>query len=437
MRLLVIDQAGFALDFCLRCQAAGHQVRWFVRETEKTKWIGKGLVEKVPDWHDWIRWADLVFLSDNTRYLRELDAWRARGVKIIGPSEEAASWELQRTTGMKVLQRAGVPVPPYKEFSNYDQAIAYVKAEMRPFVSKPCGDEPDKTLSYVAKSPADLVYMLERWKKAGKHKSSFILQERVKGIEMAVGGWFGPHGFNAGWCENWEEKKLMVGNLGVATGEQGTTLRYVRKSKLADKVLRPVERQLQRLGYVGYIDVNCIIDDEGTPWPLEFTARAGWPTFNIQQVLHHGDPAEWLLALAEGRDAGVVEMDTVAVGAILSLPDYPYSHSTRKEVCGIPIYKLKPSDDRNVQFCEIMAGEAPHQVGEEILTMPCRVTAGDYVLCASGAAETVSQARDRAYTILNRIEIPNSPMWRVDIGQRLARELPRLQENGYAMGMTY
>ena len=99
-----------------------------------------------------------------------------------------------------------------------DQAIAYVKKQDRPFVSKPSGDA-DKALSYVAKSPADLVYMLERWKKSSKLKPPFILQEKVDGIEMAVGGWFGPHGFNRGWCENFEFKKLMADDYGRGRAE--------------------------------------------------------------------------------------------------------------------------------------------------------------------------------------------------------------------------
>jgi phosphoribosylamine--glycine ligase len=173
---------------------------------------------------------------------------------------------------METFEAHGIPVPDYREFSNFDQAIAYVKKEDRPFVSKPSGDA-DKALSYVAKSPADLVYMLERWKKSSKLKPPFILQEKIDGIEMAVGGWLGPHGFNKGWLENFEFKKLCNGDLGCATGEQGTVLRYVAKSKLAKQVLAPFADTLVDAGYTGYVDVNCIIDESGQPWPLEFTMR--------------------------------------------------------------------------------------------------------------------------------------------------------------------
>lgn len=436
MRILIIDKGGFALDWAMRCQDAGHKVKHFIRQSEKTKSIGRGLVDIVDDYRPWKLWADLVFLPDNTLYIDELEAWRKQGIMIVGCNQECAEWELNRGVGQNILARAGVETPTSKVFHDYDVAIRFVKREMKRFVSKPDGDA-DKALSYCSKSPADMVFMLERWKKTNKLKRSFILQEFIPGYEMAVGGWFGPGGFNDGWCENWEFKKLMNDDLGVATGEQGTVLRVVTKSKLADKVLKPVEEALDKAGYVGYVDVNCIITEDGTPLPLEFTCRPGWPLFNIQQVLSNGDCAQWLMDLAEGRDAKNWEMDTIALGVVLSIPDYPYSHLTRKEVTGIPIYGLKPSLLSRISPCELMMGEAPVELDGSVQNAPCWVTAGDYVLVTSGTGETILQAKRAAYSLMKRLILPNSPMYRTDIGDRLKKQLPLLQELGYAQGMEW
>lgn len=436
MKVLIVDPQGAGLDFAIRAQRDGHKVKHFIRQTEKTKFIGRGFVEIVDDFKPWLRWADLVFNTDNTLYLRELDACKAEGGCVIGASQQSAEWELDREVGMKVLRKHGVQCPAYQLFSDYDKAIAYVKKENRRFVSKPSGDA-DKALSYVAKTPADLVYMLERWKKNSKLKGDFLLQEFVGGIEMAVGGWFGPGGFNRGWCENWEFKKLMNDDLGVNTGEQGTVLRYVARSKLASTVLRPLEAALERLGYVGYVDVNCIIDEKGTPWPLEFTMRPGWPTFNIQQPLHEGDSVEWLYDLANGKDARNATLDTVALGVVLSIPDYPYSHLTRKEVVGVPVYGITEGMWAHLHPCEMMMGEAPCEVGGAIHTVPIPVTAGDYVFVVSALGDTVRNAKEKAYRRLKRLQVPNSPMWRSDIGQRLGRQLPKLQALGYATGLKF
>lgn len=438
MRLLCIDTFGEAvLGWLMRCKAAGHAVKWFVGKSDCP--VGKGMIERVDDWRQWMNWADVVFLTDNLKYLYELDFWRERSIKIVGPSQEGARWELDRTYGMNMLEKHGIEVPAYREFNDYDKAIAYVKKEDRAFVSKPCGEETDKALSYVAKSPADLVYMLERWKKSAKHKGSFILQELIEGCcEMGVGGWFGPNGFIEGWEENWEHKKLMPGDLGVNTGEMGTVMRFVKRSKMAEQVLKPLERSLERIGYLGCVDVNCIIDKEGKPWPLEFTMRPGWPAFLIQQPLMKGDPLEWLYDLSMGKDAKPFIYDMVAVGVVMALPDFPYSRATKKEIMGVPIYGLKPSIMDNIHPCQIMIGEAPHESAGRIIDIPCWVTAGDYILVATGSGQTVRVAREQVYRVLNNLKgTPSSPFWRTDIGRKLSSEIPEIQEFGYATGMEY
>ncbi len=354
---------------------------------------------------------------------------------VIGPTKETAAWELDRDAGMKVIQKHGIAVPPSFEFHDYDKAIAHVRAHGGRWVSKPSGDA-DKALSYCSQTPADMIYMLERWKKDPKKKRDFILQEFIPGIEMAVGAWCGPRGFVGGWCENFEFKKLMDGDMGVATGEQGTVLRYVDRSKLARLVLAPFEETLVGAGYTGYIDVNCIIDEKGNPWPLEFTCRPGWPTWSIQQELHPGDPVEWLQTLASG-DTPPMSSRTIAIGVVLSIPDYPYSHLTRKEVLGVPIYGVTPALEEHLHFCEVMMGSAPTDQGENVVTKTLPVTAGDYVLVASGTATTVWDAKQSAVRRLKRLTIPNSPMWRTDIGDRLSKQLPKLQSHGYAMGMEF
>ena len=438
MKILVVDSYGDgALAWCLRCIDAGHKVKWHIAPNPRTDHIGKGLVERVSDWRDWMRWADLVFLPDNTKYLRELDAWRERGVPIVGANVAGAAWELDRNEGMRVLKKAGIDVPPSKEFTDYDEAIRYVKREGRRFVSKPCGVEGDKSLSYCAKDAADLVFMLERWKKGGKLKGSFVLQEFVPGVEFAVGAWFGPGGFNAGYEENWEHKPLMNEDIGPNTGEQGTVMRFVRSSKLGRQMLKPLEGELERIGYVGCIDVNCIIDEKGKPWPLEFTCRPGWPAFNIHQALADGDPAEWLLALHEGCDLSPFRYDEIAVGVVVSLPDYPFDRRPIDDVLGVPLYGLSPKIEKSVFPCMMQAGTAPAEVNGKVVTQPLLCAAGTYVLVATGTGKTVREAQRAAYRVIDKLSMPLSPMWRTDIGDRLKKQLPQLQAHGYALGMEF
>lgn len=439
MKLLCVDTFGeCVLGWLMKCQDAGHEVRWYVSEA-RNRIIGEGLVPKVRDWHEHVGWADIIFCPDNLKFIRDLDALRKRDARkmIIAPTEETAAWETDRLKGMKILRGAGIDVPESREFSNYDQAITYVKKEDRPFVCKPCGDETDKALSYVAKSPADLVFMLERWKESRKLKGKFLLQEKIKGIEVAVGAWHGPMGFMDGFEINFEHKKLMPGDTGPNTGEMGTVMQYIKQDQIADRLLKPLKSQLEKVAYVGDIDVNAICDEDGKLWPLEFTMRPGWPAFNIQLSLIDGDPLEWMADLWEGKTKGPWKYDKVAVGVVYVIPPFPQPARDEKDVTGIPIYGLDDVDMENIQLCKAMMGEAPHDVDGRVAHGPAIVSAGDYILVATGVADTVHDARRKVYTTLSKISMPCSPFYRDDIGERLKEQLPKLQEYGVAKGMTY
>jgi phosphoribosylamine---glycine ligase len=435
VRVLCIDRAGDGLlDTAIRAIASGHQLRYFLRDYDREKRpLGKGLVELVDDWRPWIRWCDLCLLSSNDLYMTELDRWRAEGVPIIGGGVESASWEHDRAKGMAVFKRAGIPVPAYREFTDYDTASAYVRRKGTPFASKPCGNCDDKSLSYVAKTADDLLYMLERWKKVGKRQGvEFILQEKVEGIEMAVGAWYGPGGFVPGWEENFEFKKMCSGDVGPNTGEMGTVIRLVKRSRLAEKVLAPLDEHLSRIGFVGNVDVNCIIDQDGTPWPLEFTTRFGWPAWNIETTLYDHDPIEFLAGVANGDTNldRVRRLNEVAVGVYLRFLD-------GRGIIGAPIYGLGESLGCEHRAVELFVGGSPNDPRGGVNPDDMLCSAGDHPILCVGTGVTVREAARKAYKALGEIHIPGSPLHRNDIGKRLSKELPKLQSHGFASGMEY
>ena len=311
-----------------------------------------------------------------------------------------------------------------------------MKATGKTYVCKPWGGNPDKALSYVSKSPADMVFKLERWKATNKMKGKFLLQEKIDGYEMAVGGWLGPDG----WCEsineNWEEKRLMNDGLGVNTGEMGTVMRYTRKSKLFADVLEPCTEQLLALGYVGYVDMNCMVGEDGTPWPLEFTMRFGWPHFNLCMTLHEGDPADWMAGLLEGKDLLKTSKD-VCVGVVMAHGDFPYGNYSQEDVSGFPITGIKSKTLDRLRLNSVQWLEAPVMRGGKVEDRPTWCTAGEYVAIATGTGPAVADARKACYGLAWGIDWPSNRMFRTDIGCRLEEGLEKLQSFGYAAGMTY
>lgn len=439
MKILLIDPSSSFLDFALRCEAEGHTVRVFMGPTKKGErsTVGDGLLTKVPEWESSMRWADLITVSDNVKYLHALEPYRREGFPIFACNLECSLWELERGTGQKVLENAGIECMPSVEFTDYDKAIAFVRKTMKRYVSKPSGDA-DKALSYVSKGPADMIFMLEYWKKRGKIKAPFLLQEFVAGVEMAVGGWFGLNGFSKYFLENFEFKKLMNGEVGVNTGEMGTCMKYctLEESKLAQMVLKPLEGALFRAGYTGFIDVSVIVaDDTGLPMPLEHTCRYGWPLFQIQQALHT-EAAQWMYDSLHGQDT-FEPLPEIAVGVVVAIPDFPYTTMINKDVAGFPVWGITPKNRWNIHPAEMKLGKAPVVKGGGIAEESMLVTAGDYVLVVSGIGKTVEKAKDEAYGRLKELEIPNSPMYRTDIGCRLEKQLPKLQKHGFATSWRY
>lgn len=445
-RLLIIDNSSNCLDLAIRAQMCGWLVRWYdkPRSDGTPRLAGTGMVTKIDDFNElkrkWLDWADLIYLPDNAQWLDMLDPYRLQGYPILAPSPAAADLELNRGAGQRAMAKAGIPIMDSKVFSDYDAAVAFVKKNPQYLVSKPSGDA-NKALSYVASDPADLVYMLERWKKRpdlvkAAKTEGFLLQERKYGIEMAVGGWYGPGGWSQWFYENWEYKKLMDGDLGVATGEMGTLSRMTRRSRLAEQVLKPIGPTLAKMGYVGYIDNNCIIDKDG-PWPMEWTMRDGWPTkHNVTAHIKNEDPVQWMLDGLNGKDTIEAVEGEVCVSVVIALPDFPYSKITNKELCGIPV---RGADDlKHVHLSEVMIGEAPCMVGDKVVSMAGYVTCGDYVAIVTGTGDNISSARRDAYRAVKKIKIPNNPFYRLDIGAgRMKEQLPELHRLGYAKGLEF
>jgi phosphoribosylamine--glycine ligase len=445
MRILVLDTSSNCLDWLMRCERYGHQTLWYdkPRDNGTPRRAGEGIIRKVRDFNElrrkWVDWADLIYMPDNTLYVDMLDQLRPKGYPIFAASAEAAKMELDRQHGQDSMKRAGIGIMESVSFHDYDAAAAYVKKHPEMLVSKPSGDA-NKALSYVADNAGDMIYMLQRWKgredlRAAARSEGFILQEKKIGIEMAVGGWYGPGGWSKWMYENWENKKLMNGDLGVATGEMGTLSRPVLKSKLAEQVLHPIEPHLKKIGYVGYIDNNCIIDDKGRPWPMEWTMRDGWPLRHNVIAQMKGDPADWMVDLLHGKDTISFNDREVCVSVVVAIPDFPYSKLTNKEVCGIPVYG-GADDVEHIHPSEIMLGECPIEIDGKVLTVPHWVTSGDYVLVATGVGASISAARASVYAAVKKVKIPNSPFYRTDIGKgRMVKQLPKLHALGYAPGL--
>jgi phosphoribosylamine--glycine ligase len=435
MNVLVIDTDAVGLAFCWRCSLAGHSVRWFVKTKETNhKSVGEGFpVEKISNWVSSVKWADIIIPTGNDDYIKRLDFFRKNGAMVFGPTEESASLEIERAKGMEFLQKHGIEVPPFKKFSGLDEAEAHVKKTEEQYVFKTLGDNEDKSLSYVSKSPADMVARIQYWKRIKLNpKGPVILQTFIKGIEMGVSRWMGINGFIGLWDEHFEHKKLMSDDCGPNTGEMGTVQAYTSKSKLGQDYLARLEKPLKDMGHTGDMAVGFIIDEKGKAWPTEFTNRPGWPAMNIMLSQHRGDPVKWMLNALRGKDTFQATQD-VAVGLVVAQPDFPYSNFTKTETEGIPIYAPESKD---IQPQSVKIEKQPVMLGDKVVEADIWSSCGDYLAVCTGTGGSVSTAKKRAYDLMEKIEVPNK-LFRDDVGEKLKKKLPVLHKLGYAQAFNY
>src|SRR6185312_11105518 len=439
MNVLILDVEQLGLDFALRGAEAGHSVRLYRYMPKKPERYGEGFKEitLVDDFRPSMEWAKdgLIVLTGNFVLTRELDRWREFGYPIFAPTYQSARIEIDRMHGMKTAEAAGLAIPEYHVFSGLEETEAFARKSDQAWVFKPGGDEENKALTYLSSDPADMVGWLRRQIAAGKSMKQCLLQAKVDVLsELGVSGWMGPEGFLPDkWQVCVEHKKLMNGEIGPATGEQGTLTAYCEQDKLADEMLVPLEPILRTLGHRGDFSIGAIVDTKGKAWFLEVTARCGYPAWFIQMASHKGDPAKWMKDLLQGKDTLRVSYDA-AIGVVMAQPRYPYNSSPPEMVVGNPISGVDEAKG-NVHFCSVMRGRGSFMDGGKIAEGPIYQTTGEYVLVCTGLGKTIESARKAVYRAAKEIKFPDR-MYRTDIGEKVQKCLPELQKHGYLTELT-
>lgn len=437
LNVLIIDSECLGLDFALRCANSGHKVRWY-RFCKKPTKSGDGFkeFEIVSDFKDHMAWAKdgLIFLTGNSKFLPEMDRYRDLGYKIFGPTVKSALLETNRGIGMQAMIAAGIEVPPYEVFDNMGAAEKFAAKSEKTYVFKVLdGSVEDKALTYVSRDPADMVGWLRRNMKAAKGVKKCMLQEKIDAdFEIGINGWFGPNGFLPEKFQlSFEHKKLLPGDIGPNTGEMISISQYVEHDKLVDEFLMPLVGTLKAAGHRGDFCIGAMIDKAGKAWPLEATARCGYPALFGQLASHKGDPAQWMRDLLDGKDTLKVS-DKVCAAVVIGQPRFPYDCSTPEMVVGNPIGGISDENMDDLHFCGVMKAQGPIMEGGKVVEAETFQTTDEYVLITTALGSTIKQARDKVYRTIDGIKIPDM-IFRNDAGEKVEAALPAMHKAGVGL----
>ena len=402
-------------DLAWQVSREGHDVRYYI-EAESDREIADGFVPKTDDWRSELDWADVIIFDDiwvgnevGTGALAQ--DLRAEGYAVVGGTPNTDRLEEDRGYAMEIFDRHGVEVLPHREFENFDAGIRHVEVNPAPYVIKPLGEVQNvKRLLYVGRDEdgGDVIDVLRAYKKAWGHRmKGFQLQRRVEGVEIAICGFFNGASFVEPINFNFEHKKLFPGNIGPSTGEMGTSMFWAGRNQLFAETLGRLEGWLAEEGYVGSIDVNCIVNADGI-YPLEFTPRFGYPTIALQEESFKTPTGAFFADLAHGRTLDLQVHRGYQVAVRVVLPPFPfddektYDENSRNAAV---VFETEDRDGIHIEDAKLVNGQ-------------WRV-AGDagMPLVVTGKGETMEAAREQAYGRLDDIVIPNL-YYRDDIGER-------------------
>jgi phosphoribosylamine--glycine ligase len=422
-RFLFVSLSGLIGDIAWQIVKEGHEVRYSI-DNPAERDIADGFVPKVDDWKQHVDWADVIVFDDTMGQGAIADQLRAQGKKVIGGTAYTDRLEDDRSFGQEELKKAGVNIIPYREFDSFDEAIAYVKANPSRYVIKPSGEAQNvKRRLFVGEEEdgADVVRVLEAYGRAlADEIKVFQLQKRVTGVEVAVGAFFNGTEFSSPINLNFEHKKLFPGNLGPSTGEMGTSMFWCPPNRLFTATLARMAPKLAAEKFVGYVDLNCIVNANGI-YPLEFTSRFGYPTIFIQQEGMITPIGEFFYELANGRGTKFRAKTGFQVGVRVVVPPFPYDDDGTFEAQSknaVIYFKKGAPEEVHIEDVKLVNGQ-----------WLVAGTSG-VVLVVVGLGPTMKQAKAQAYTRLKNIAIPNM-YYRDDIGDRWDEDSDRLHSWGY------
>ena len=427
--LFVSADAALIADLAWQVSREGHEVKYHV-EAERDGEIGDGFVPKTDDWRAEVGWADVVVFDDvwvgsdvgTGALAREL---RERGTAVVGGTPDTDRLEADRGYAMEVLEEHGVDTVEHHVFEEFDAGVQHVRENPAPYVIKPLGEVQNvKRLLYVGTEDdgGDVVDVLRAYEEAWGHRMrGFQLQRKVEGVEIAVCGFFDGEGFVDQVNFNFEHKRLFPGNIGPSTGEMGTSMFWAGRNRLFEETLGRLEGWLATEGYVGSIDLNCIVDETGV-YPLEFTPRFGYPTVAVQEESFESPTGQFLSDLAHGNDPELEVHGGYQVGVRVVLPPFPFDDPTTYDESSrnaAVVFRTESREGIHLEDTKEVDGQW-RVAGES--GMPLVVT---------GKGETMQSARRRAYERVDDVVIPNL-YYRDDVGERwIDGDGDRLQAWGY------
>ncbi len=340
-----------------------------------------------------------------------VDLFRARGMKIFGPTQAAAQLESSKDFAKAFMHRHAIPTARYQTFSDVAAAHKYIDEQGAPIVVKADGLAAGKGVVVAmqldeAHAAVDMMLSDNRLGDAGARVviEEFLEGEEASFIVMVDGKNILP------LATSQDHKRLLDHDAGPNTGGMGAyspapVVTPALHGRVMREIIQPTIQGMAKDGipFTGFLYAGLMIDAKGNPKTLEFNCRMGDPETQPIMARLKTDLVNVMEHAVNGT-LNEVELDwdrRTALGVVLAAAGYPDAPRKGDVITGIPA--------DNVDCMTIHAGTTYEN--NELRT------SGGRVLCVVGLGDSVKTAQKNAYHAIDHIHF-DGMQFRRDIGWR-------------------
>ena len=355
-----------------------------------------------------------------------VDAFRAQGMRVFGPTKAAAQLESSKAFSKAFMKRHGIPTAEYETFTDAAAAHAYIDEKGAPIVIKADGlaagkgvvvamnlHEAHEAIDFML-APDPSFNPLGVTHNAGGARvviEEFLQGEEASFIVMCDGKNV------AVMATSQDHKRLLNGDQGPNTGGMGAyspapVVTPEVHGRAMREIILPTIKGMEQDGitFTGFLYAGLMIDAHGKPKTLEFNCRMGDPeTQPIMMRLKSDFFDVMMAATSGGLDSVALEWDRrPALGVVMAEHGYPMQPRKGDVIHGLPTVAMGDmgsGEDAMVFHAGTVAS------GSQTLT------SGGRVLCVTALGDTVKAAQQRAYEVAQGIGFDGA-QFRRDIGYR-------------------
>ncbi|MGI4857390.1 MAG: phosphoribosylamine--glycine ligase [Janthinobacterium lividum] len=340
-----------------------------------------------------------------------VNLFRARGLKVFGPSKEAAQLESSKDFAKAFMKRHGIPTADYATFTVAADAHAYLDSKGAPIVVKADGLAAGKGVVVAqtldeAHAAVDAMLADNQLGDAGARVviEEFLTGEEASFIVMVDGKHI------LALASSQDHKRLLDGDLGPNTGGMGAyspapVVTPQLHARVIREIIQPTVRGMEADGirYTGFLYAGLMIDAQGNPKTLEFNCRMGDPETQPIMARLKGDFSKVIEQAIAGQlnDVELSWDRRTALGVVVAARGYPDAPRKGDLVGGIP---------------EETEAAVTFHAGTELVNGKL-LTSGGRVLCVVGLSDSVRGAQSIVYDAINQIAF-DGMQYRRDIGYR-------------------